>query len=231
MAVGVLAALDTYERGLRGLLGGDIYIKRGSEHEAFSLATSEAAEKFDERDEEMSWVWMSAKLFLARPIIRDTEQPDGLSGPEREAMERAIAAAPVPSNHHRNGFRMGWRAARAYSEAEIREAGEERDGANDAARRCSRLYQSRQEDFEREAQRADNAEEHFEAMMLGYEARIENLVEELRIARFDADVPLKELREENERLIAMMESHEGCCQQSRVLRETLAELVAFKISK
>lgn len=37
------------------------------ERVAFSRATSEAAEKFDERDQEMSWVWLCAKLFFAHP--------------------------------------------------------------------------------------------------------------------------------------------------------------------
>ena len=71
---GDYAAREDTERTDERLPGGDIYIKRGPEHEAFSLATSEAAEKFDERDEEMSWVWMSAKLFFARPAVLDTEQ-------------------------------------------------------------------------------------------------------------------------------------------------------------
>ena len=39
-----------------------------AEREAFSLATSEAAEKFDERDQEMSWIWLCAKLFFACPV-------------------------------------------------------------------------------------------------------------------------------------------------------------------
>jgi hypothetical protein len=71
---GALVPREDTERPDARLPGGDIYIKRGPEHEAFSLATNEAAEKFDERDEEMSWVWMSAKLFFARPLVRDTEQ-------------------------------------------------------------------------------------------------------------------------------------------------------------
>jgi hypothetical protein len=41
-----------------------------AEREAFSRATSEAAEKFDERDDEMSWVWLCAKLFFAVPVER-----------------------------------------------------------------------------------------------------------------------------------------------------------------
>lgn len=54
------------------------------EREAFSRATGEAAEKFDERDEEMSWVWLCAKLFFG---------PRGA----------AVASSPVPEGQH-NGI-------------------------------------------------------------------------------------------------------------------------------
>ena len=47
------------------------------EHEAFSEATSEAADKFDERDEEMSWVWLCAKLFFARETSTVTDEQVG----------------------------------------------------------------------------------------------------------------------------------------------------------
>jgi hypothetical protein len=66
---GITEEQPSHER----LPGGDIYIKQGAEREAFSLATSEAAEKFDERDDEMSWVWMSAKLFFARPALLEAD--------------------------------------------------------------------------------------------------------------------------------------------------------------
>lgn len=68
------------------LLGVRIYIKQGPESEAFSLAKGEAAEKFDERDDEMSWVWMSAKLFFGRRRA-DRSQPDSLSDFPEEGLE------------------------------------------------------------------------------------------------------------------------------------------------
>lgn len=70
---------DEQERDVRG----------DAERKAFSTATSEAAEKFDERDEEMSWVWLCAKLFFARPV--------GSAGiEERQLREAQSSKVPEP---------------------------------------------------------------------------------------------------------------------------------------